>query len=137
MKKIIIALAAMLMASPAYAQTSRDPGAQPVYYQSAASVNSTLVLAGWRTLESITVINTTAAIYYLKLYNKATAPTCGTDVPIQVYPIPASTAGNGVSIPLGVGLGFPLGLGFCLTGGVADNDTTSAATGVIINMGYK
>lgn len=139
MKKIIAAMlgALTLCANGAAAQTTREIGAQPVYYLSAASTNATLISAGWRTLTSVTVINTTATIYYLKFYNKATAPTCGTDVPAQNYPIPASTAGNGVSIPLGIGLGFPLGLGFCLVGGIAENDASNAATGIVINLGYK
>lgn len=138
MKKLFsIAFLLSLLAIPASAQVGTGIGAQPVYYLSAASTNSTLVSAGWHTVTSLTVINTTATIYYLKLYDKATAPTCGTDTPVQNYPIPASTAGNGVTLPLGPGLGFITGIGFCLVGGVAANDTSVAATGIVINMGYK
>lgn len=138
MKKIFsLAFLLSLLAIPASAQIGTGIGAQPVVYLSAATTNSTLVSAGWHTITSLTVINTTASIYYLKLYDKATTPTCGTDTPVQVYPIPASTAGNGISVPLGIGLGFPTGMGFCLTGGIANNDTTAAVTGLVINIGYK
>jgi hypothetical protein len=137
MRKLSIVLLLALFASPAVAQVGTGIGAQPVYYLSAASTNSTLVSAGWHTITSLNVINTTATLYYLKLYNKATAPTCGTDTPVQIIPIPASATGAGVQLPLGPGLGFNLGVGFCLTSGIAASDTGNAATGVAINIGYK
>jgi hypothetical protein len=110
----------------------------PLKWLSAATTNSTLVKSGNTVLNALVPINTTVALYYLKLYNKATAPTCGTDTPLWTVPIPfgASNSGSGVALPTG-GLQFPLGLGFCLTGGIADNDTTNAATGVAINMGVS
>jgi hypothetical protein len=109
----------------------------PRKYLSAATTNSTLVNAGPTLLKYLVTVNTTAALYYLKLYNKATAPTCGTDTPLWTVPVPygASSAGGGAVMPIPDGLQFPLGLGLCLTGGIADNDTTSAATGVAINLG--
>jgi hypothetical protein len=109
----------------------------PRKYLSAATTNSTLVNAGPTLLKMLVSVNTTTTLYYLKLYNKATAPTCGTDTPLWTVPVPygASNAGGGVAIPAPDGLQFPLGLGLCLTGGIADNDTTSAATGVAINLG--
>jgi hypothetical protein len=137
MKRLSLAFLLALLVTPASAQVGTGIGAQPVYYLSAASTNSTLVAAGWHTITTLNVINTTATIYYLKLYNKATAPTCGTDTPVQVYPIPASTSGNGVQLPLGPGLGFVTGVGFCLVAGIANSDATNAATGVVINIGYR
>ena len=137
MKKYLAAIAAFLLGlAPASAQNAaQSVGGQPLYYLSAANTNSTLMHSGWTTVIGITVINTTATVYYLKLYNKATAPTCGTDTPVQVYAVPASTSGNGftTSVPIG----FPLGAGFCLTGGIADNDTSNAATGITLNFVYK
>lgn len=133
-----VALLLLMMPSQTFAQSA------PVKFLSVASTNSTLVVKtvanrSKLTLKSAVLVNTTAAIYYLKLYDKATAPTCGTDVPKWTVPIPfgASSSGNGFSIPLGDGLEFLLGLGFCITSGVADNDTGNAAAGVVINFGVS
>jgi hypothetical protein len=112
-------------------------GATPAHYLSAASTNATNVKASAGNVYALAVINTTATLYYLKLYDKATAPTCNSDAVLQTYPVPASTAGAGFVLPLNVGMSFSAGIGFCLTGGLADNDNTNAATGVAINFVYK
>jgi hypothetical protein len=132
-----LVLGALLLAlaswnSPASAQSL------PKKYLSAASNNSTLVLGRSSVVKMLVAVNTTATIYYVKLYNKATAPTCGTDVPVITVPVPALATG-GPPVQLGVddGLLFPLGVGFCIVAGIADNDNTSAATGVALNLGVS
>ena len=114
-------------------------GSTPYHYLSLASTNSTNVKATAGQVFQVVGINTTAAIYYLKLYDKATAPTCGTDTVIQTYPVPASSTstGGGFVISIPFGMNFANGIGFCLTGAVADNDATVAATGVVIDLLYK
>jgi hypothetical protein len=137
MKRPLVALGLLLaLASSAVGQSS------PVKFFSAASTNSTLVAKATSATTKITlktgvVVNTTAALYYLKLYDKATAPTCGTDVPKWTLPIPfgASNSGGGFVLPLADGVQFQLGLGFCITAGIADNDTANAATGIVVNLG--
>ncbi len=105
---------------------------------SAASTNSTSVTATQSTLCSLNVVNTTATLYYLKLYNKATAATCNSDTVLQTIPIPASATGAGIAVAIGpFGWDFSLGITFCLTGGIADNDNANAATGVAINYSTK
>lgn len=60
-------------------------------------------------------------IRYLKLYDKATAPTVGTDTPKITIPI---TAGGPHVIPTDQdGILFESGLGVGATTGIADNDT--------------
>jgi hypothetical protein len=78
---------------------------------------------------------------YVKLYNKATAPTCGTDTPVKRLIIPAaSTAanGSGSNVSLGaVGVTFSLGIGYCVTGGITDADTSSpAANSYLVNVDW-
>lgn len=68
-----------------------------------------------------------AAITYLQLYNKATAPVIGTDVPVMTYPIAANALFN-QSIP-GGGKIFPTGLAFAFTTDAAG--TTGAAAGAV------
>ena len=49
---------------------------------SAASTNCTLIYGmGPSLLQWVVVVNTTATTYYLKIYNKQTAPVAGTDTP--------------------------------------------------------
>lgn len=131
MKRLLLAAAALsLLAGPALAQSGA-----PIKFLSAASTNSTLVKTGRMSLFSLAASNSTATPYFLKLYDKATAPTCGTDVPRWTIVVPPIANGGLASPALFGGLNFTLGLGFCLTGLIADNDTTVAATGVAINLG--
>lgn len=60
---------------------------------------------------------------YLKFYNKASAPNVGTDVPVLVIPIPATSvthANFGI-----LGHRFATGIALAITGGIADTDTTA------------
>ncbi len=86
----------------------------------------------------ITVTNTNAAVRYLKIYNKASAPIVGTDTPVLVFAIPAATTGAGSNIPIGVpGIKFVTGIAFALTTGAADSDTAAvAANEIIVNLAY-
>lgn len=92
----------------------------------AASVNATLIQAGPTTLSGITCVNG-AAITYLKLYDKATAPT-STDIPRRTIQIPANTA---YTYESSLGMLFGLGLGYRLTAAPADADNTAVAAGAI------
>ena len=78
---------------------------------------------------------------YLKIYDKATAPTCGTDVPVKTLIIPAaSTAalGGGSNVNTSEGVLISLGLGICVTAGIADTDNTVvAASTFVINHENK
>ena len=86
-----------------------------------------------KTLTGYYIFNKSAATLYVKLYNKATAPTVGTDTPVQVYAIPAGAAANKTC-----NIAFALGIGVGATTGVADNDTGApAANDVVISLDYK
>ena len=70
-----------------------------------------------------------AAIRYLKFYNKASAPTVGTDVPVITIPIPA---GGAINIPFGTtGHRFATGIALAITTGAADSDTGAVAANEI------
>jgi hypothetical protein len=73
-------------------------------------------------------------VAYVKLYNKATAPTVGTDIPEMILPVPAAVSGvPGVANPnIGFhGLRFALGLGIAITGAAVHTDTTAVAAGQV------
>jgi hypothetical protein len=93
---------------------------------SAATTNATAVKATPAKLLYVHAFNANAAVRYLKLYNKATAPTIGTDRPIMAFPIPATGA---ISIAIGDddGVLFSAGLGLGLVTGAADTDTAAVA----------
>ena len=131
-KSILTVLTFLALTTGAWSQSS------PLKYLSLSSDNATLVLAGPVTLSALAPINTTTTLYYLKLFDKVTAPVCGTDVPKWTVPVPygASNSGGGVALPTG-GLLFSSGFGFCLVGGIADTDDSSAAPGVAINFGIS
>lgn len=113
-------------------------GATPYKLNSAASTNATSVKASAGQVYSIMATNQNAAVRYLKLYNKASAPTVGTDTPVQTYAIPGATAGAGFTLSIPVGMTFPLGIAFAITTGAADSDTGAvAANEVIVNLTWN
>ncbi len=97
---------------------------------SAASTNATSVKGSAGTLYGLVATNNGAAVCFLKLYNKATAPTVGTDTPISVISIPA----NGVPVQLdwgALGYRFSTGIAYAITNLIGDADTTAIAAGQV------
>lgn len=95
------------------------------FTNSAASTNATVTKGSAGTVWSIVASNINAAVRYLKVYNKATAPTVGTDTPVLVIPIPA---GSCVQFDGGSnGIRFATGISWALTTGAADSDSTGVS----------
>lgn len=89
---------------------------------SAATTNATLVSNTATNLYELAASNIAASPRYLKLYNKATAPTVGTDIPVLIIPIAASSF---ISLNFGViGKRFDTGLGYAITANAAITDAT-------------
>ena len=100
----------------------------------AASTNSAVVKATAGTLYEITISNPTATAAYVKLYNKTTAPTVGTDVPVFTQ---AVAAGSTVALAFGqVGKRFATGIGIACTAAAAATDTGVSVAGIQINATY-
>jgi hypothetical protein len=93
------------------------------------------------TLYWIHVMNMSASVRYLKIYNNTAAgTTVGTTTPVHTFPIPtlANTNGAGFTLSFG-GTGLALGTGITVaaTTGLADNDTGApGANEVVFNCGY-
>ena len=99
---------------------------------SAATTNATLIKASAGRLFLIIGRNNVASIRYLKFYNKASAPTVGTDVPVLTIALDASSR---FEIDLNpYGQFFTTGIAFAITGAVADNDTTAIAAADILAL---
>lgn len=100
---------------------SADFASKPTKVVAAASTNATLVQAGQVKLWGYNLKNTAAYPVYIKFFDKATAPSPGTDVP---YFTVAVLAGERADLDRWVGVQFQLGLGYTITKLIADNDTT-------------
>lgn len=97
---------------------------------SANTTNATAAKASAGKLFSVNGYNSTATVTYLKFYDKATAPTVGTDTPALTLALPASATFN---YDLG-GIAFATGIGYGLTTVAADNGTTAPAAGAILGL---
>jgi hypothetical protein len=105
---------------------------------SAASTNATNVKASAGQVYDIQVFNTNANPRYLKLYNKASAPSVGSDTPVKTILIPGNAAGAGVVKNWDKGLEFSTGISYALTTGIGDADATAvAANEIVVNIDYK
>lgn len=108
----------------------------------AATTNATSVKGSAATLFSCQLGGVGSTPAFLKIYNKATAPTVGTDTPVKTLIIPAaSTAANGAGSNINFGPGgLTLGTGFAaaVTGVMTDADTTAVAAATFaINCDYE
>lgn len=110
-------------------------GSTPSHAISAASTNATSVKASAGTLYGITVSNTNAAARFFKLYDKASAPTVGTDTPKSTIQVPPNST---VARAYPVGMAFALGIAYAATTGIADTDTGSiGASDLSMDVDYK
>jgi hypothetical protein len=97
--------------------------------KAAATTNATLLKASAGVVYGFTLSNTTAAAKYLKLFQKATAPVPGTDVPNVTYMLPPNST---TTFSTSVGFTWATGLGYSITGAVGDLDTTATAVDDVV-----
>jgi len=89
---------------------------------------------------TITANNRSNAERFLKVYNKATAPIVGTDIPVMTLPLDGKTGGGqtNVEIEISPGFAFSLGIGIAATTGIADANTGNPSVNdVVATIGYK
>ena len=115
-------------------QASTTGGSTPSHTMSAASTNATSLKASAGLLYGFCISNANAAARYFKLYNKASAPTVGTDTPVTTVQVPA----NGTVIrAYPVGMTFSTGIAWAATGLITNADTTAiAANDLSIDIDY-
>jgi hypothetical protein len=102
---------------------------------SAASTNATSVKAGAGQVFGWYLSNTNSSARYVKLYNKASAPTVGSDTPVLTLCIPGS---GGANVEFSHGIEFGTGIALAITTGAADADTGAVASGeIIVNLFYR
>lgn len=123
------------MPQPIAFQTAKGT---PVKAVSTASNNLTSVTSTGTNLFEISVTNKSAAVVYVKLYDKASAPVVASDVPVLTIPV-AITSATALPVTLSfgsIGKRFSLGLAYAITGAVTDTDATNVAVGVAIHATY-
>lgn len=118
--------------------TITNPNGSTYNLVTTASTNGANVKNAAGNLFEITISNPTATAAYVKLYNKASAPTVGTDVPVLTISVPATSATTmPIAIPFGqVGKRFATGISIACTAGPLASDTANAVAGIQINATY-
>lgn len=109
---------------PSMAASASVTGLTATKLLSTASTNATLVKSSAGRVYGYQFANLTAAWKYVRFFNKATAPTPGTDAPLMVVAIPPNGC---VDLNLAVPITFATGIGYTITGGVADLNATAVA----------
>lgn len=103
---------------------------------SPATTNASSVKGSPGVIQKVTGFNANAAARYLKLYDKATAPTVGTDTPIWTEYLPAQSEFDLDFV--NTSLRFRTGIALALTTGAADADTGALTIADILalNVAY-
>lgn len=91
---------------------------------SAASTNAAVVKASAGVLTGYYISNRSSAFRAVKLYNKASAPTVGTDTPRVVIDVPFESAAN---VEFSLPIAFETGIAIAIVAGIADSDATAVA----------
>jgi hypothetical protein len=130
MRARLVIFALIFAAGAALAQI-----AKPLHFISTAGTNSTSVQGVPGEVTSLTIANPNCCqVGWVKLYDKATAPTCGSDTPVHTFM--AATSAN-LPPSINVPLKFLNGIGFCITGAGADNDGSNAPANIVVDIGVK
>jgi hypothetical protein len=96
----------------------------------AATTNATSVKASAGALYGWHLVNNATSTRYVRIFNKASAPTVGTDSPVFVLPLPAS--GGAVLTPGLLNLPLTTGFAYAITGAAADLDTTAVTANDVV-----
>lgn len=120
------------LASPTYA---------PAFYSPLTLVTKANIKATPGNIFSVYVTNDNAAVRYLQIHNKATAPAAG-DAPVEVFKIPAGTANNPGVLILDEGffarggLHLSTGIGFAISTTLATFTDSATASEHLITVQY-
>jgi len=106
---------------------STASGVQRYDFRAAASTNATVIKASAGRLFGVKVFNYAAGARFIRFYDKATAPTVGTDVPFLMLNVGAGAVGVN-SIEMAVhGMPFLNGIAISVTAAQALLDATACS----------
>ena len=111
----------------------------PYRLVSAATDNATSVKATRGRVGYIIASNVNAAVRYLHLYDRATAPTLGTHTPVLTVPLPGATVGTAVVLSVPETIEFATGIAFAITTttGTIPASGAVAANEISVSIGYR
>lgn len=105
---------------------SNAPGNSVFTVNSAATTNGASIKTSAGNLYGISAMNASATTKFVRFFNKNSAPTVGTDVPIMVVAVPATSSKEIQYVPA---VRFTTGIAVAITGGAAATDATAVAAG--------
>jgi len=126
--------------------TGSSPVVQPaapsrsLTVNASTSSNATSITAAATIVFGCQMGNVNSTPVYLHIFNKASAPTPGTDSAVKTLIVPGNTAGAGSNAVFGPGgMALATGFGITITGGIAtiDNTTIAAANTVVVSCDYE
>lgn len=100
----------------------------------AADTNATSAKAAPGTLYAVKGYNAAASARYLKFYDKASAPTVGTDVPVLTIYLPATTA---FALDWPMGRFFATGIAYGMVTAAADNSTAALTAADVLGLNVE
>lgn len=122
-------------------RTSASPtgGYTPHRRISTADDNLASVKASPGTIGYIIATNINAAVRYLHLFNKASAPVLASDAALLVHSIvlPGGAAGSNAVVAIPAGIEFSTGIAYAVTSVAAGTTGAVSANEHLINIGYK
>lgn len=124
----------------AQSQAIASGGWTPKWFIAANSDNATSLKGSAGIVHAVQVFGIASAPAYLKFYDKATSPTCGSDTIVKQIMIPAaSTAANGAgAVAIQLDAQFSTGIAYCVVTGItATDDTSPTASQLVINIDWK
>jgi len=122
-----------LLVDSTLALVSSTSGGLDIYRNLDLSVTGQVIKASAGQVYGWYLFNNASSVRYLKIYNKATAPTQA-DTPVMTIPIPAT---SGANVEYNIGLEFTAGISVRATTGIADSNTDAPSTNdVVINIFY-
>lgn len=122
--------------TPWYSNSVGTTGGTSDYHLiSTASTNANSIKASAGQVYGYEIYNTNAAARFVKLYNKASAPTVGTDTPFRTIGVAPNSRVSGT---FSNGIAFATGIAIATTTGIADTDSTAVgASDLSIDIDYK
>lgn len=112
--------------------TTNTPAAgTQLFVTTGATTNAAFAKASAGSLYEVTISNHTGATIYVKFFNKTSAPTLGTDLPVMTIAVASGATDTREFGALGKR--FATGIAYAVTANAAWNDNTAVAANAIIH----
>ena len=108
-------------------------GWTPKWFIAANSPNATNLKTSAGIVHAVQAYGISTGVAWLKFYDKATAPSCGSDTVVKQIMIPTTA-----SAPFVLDVQFTTGISYCVVSGILAADNSSpAASNFVINIDWN